>query len=401
MTEEKSGGNARKAAYFGILALGIVSLMGDVIYEGSRGIIPGYLTFLGASIAIISLVGGLGEFLGYTIRLVGGYLADTTRNYWIFVFLGYGLIFSIPLMGPLGTFGLGMAITLILFERFGKAIRSPSRDTLLSIISKDVGAGKAFGLHELLDQIGAILGPVVVATLMFISANNYGFTFTFLFLPFSMLLVILAYTYKKLKTKAVLEQLKPDEKRERLGKPFYIYMLAAFFNTIGLVSYTIILGKASNILPVQEQWITPLMYTLIQGVDAPAALISGYAYDKFGLKVLVLPFLVSVVPSVLAVAGNELLILWIAAIFFGLVFGMHESVYRAAVSEFTPISSRSMAYGIFNTMYGIGFLVSGGLYALFIALDINLAFIIYYALATQVVAASLLFKAWRFKHQTD
>ncbi|MGB9740297.1 MAG: MFS transporter [Candidatus Bathyarchaeia archaeon] len=399
MAEEKSNANARKAAYFGILSLGTISLMGDIIYEGSKGIVPSYLAYLGASIAIISFIGGVGEFLGYTMRLVGGYLADTTRNYWIFVFLGYSLIVSIPLIGPLGTFGLGMIIALVLLERFGKAIRSPSRDTLLSILSKNIGAGKAFGLHELLDQIGAVLGPVIVFVLMFVSTNNYGYTFTFLFVPFAVLLMVLTYTYRKLSRKVIVAESQAAGGKAKLTKEFYIYAFAVFFNTMGLIPYTLILGKASDILPLEEQWIIPLMYTLIQGVDAPAALISGYAYDKFGIRILVSPFLISIVPSVLAVANSEMLTLWVAAIFFGLVLGMHESVYRAAVSEFTPITSRGMAYGIFNTMYGVGFLVSGGLYGLFMALSVPFIFMTCYAVVIQLTAIYLLLKAWRLKHQ--
>jgi MFS family permease len=78
---------------------------------------------------------------------------------------------------------------------------------------------------------------------------------------------------------------------------------------------------------------------------------------------------------------------------------MHESVYRAAVSEFAPISSRGMAYGIFNTVYGIGFLISGGVYGLFIALSAPYALMICYAVVIQIVAAFLLLRAWRFKPQ--
>lgn len=168
-----------KSAYIAILLLGIVSLMGDVVYEGSRGIVPPYLAFLGASAFIIVFVGRLGEFLGYSFRLISGVLSDTTKAYWIFIFLGYGLIVSIPLLGFAG--GWAIAIILILLERLGKAFRSPSRDAVLSMVSKDVGAGKAFGVHELLDQIGAILGPILVAGLMLYSGNNYSQTFSLLF----------------------------------------------------------------------------------------------------------------------------------------------------------------------------------------------------------------------------
>lgn len=381
--------NSRKNAYFGILLLGIVSLMGDVVYEGSRGIVPSYLEFLGATALIVGLVGGLGDFLGYAVRLVSGFLADTTRAYWLFIFLGYGLIVSIPLLGlPLG---LGIAVILVLLERFGKAFRSPSRDTVLSIISKDVGAGKAFGIHELLDQIGAILGPLMVAFLM-LSTNNYSFTFSFLFLPFLALLVVLAYTHKRIGSKTiVIEPQKIEGKREKLARPFYIYTFAVLLNTVGLIPYTLILYKTSEILQPTQQWIVPLIYLLIQGVDAPMALIAGYAYDKFGIGVLVMPFLLSLFPPLLTMVGAELSTLIAAAIVFGLVLGTQESIYRAAVSELTPISSRGTAYGIFNTAYGVGFLISGALYGLLMELKPPFIAVIFYVSVTQIIAtASLL-----------
>ena len=386
---QEASSNSRKNAYYGILLLGIVSLMGDVVYEGSRGIVPGYLEFLGATALIVGLVGGLGDFLGYSLRLVSGFLADTTRAYWLFIFLGYGLIVSIPLLGlPIG---LEIAVILVLLERFGKAFRSPSRDTILSIISKDVGAGKAFGIHELLDQIGAILGPLMVAFLM-LSTNNYSFTFSFLFLPFLVLLVVLAYTHKRIGSKTiVIEPQKIERKREKLARPFYIYTFAVLLNTVGLIPYTLILYKASEILQPTQQWIVPLIYLLIQGVDAPMALFAGYAYDKFGIGVLVMPFLLSLFPPLLTMVGAELSTLIVAAIVFGLVLGTQESIYRAAVSELTPISSRGTAYGIFNTAYGVGFLISGAVYGLLMELKLPFILVILYVLLMQIPAtASLL-----------
>jgi MFS family permease len=386
---QEASSNSRKNAYFGILLLGIVSLMGDVVYEGSRGIVPSYLEFLGATALIVGLVGGLGDFLGYALRLVSGFLADTTRAYWLFIFLGYGLIVSIPLLGlPLG---LEIAVILVLLERFGKAFRSPSRDTVLSIISKDVGAGKAFGIHELLDQIGAILGPLMVAFLM-LSTNNYSFALGFLFLPFLALLMVLAYTYKRIGSKTfIIESQKIEGKKEKLARPFYIYTFAVLLNTVGLIPYTLILYKASEILQPTQQWIVPLIYLLIQGVDAPMALIAGYAYDKFGIGVLVMPFLLSLFPPLLTMVGAELSTLIAAAIVFGLVLGTQESIYRAAVSELTPISSRGTAYGIFNTAYGVGFLISGALYGLLMELKTPFIAVIFYVSVTQIIAtASLL-----------
>lgn len=385
--------NAR-SAYMAILLLGIVSLMGDVVYEGSRGLVPGYLTFLGASAFIVVFVGRFGEFLGYALRLVSGVLADTTKAYWFFIFLGYGLIVAIPLLGFTNLWWI--AIIMILFERIGKAVRSPARDAVLSIVSKGVGAGKTFGLHELLDQTGAILGPIIVAALMYYSGNNYSQTFSFLLLPFLILLAVLLYTYGRVGRKKLVDKLeKGDEKGGKLEKAFYIYTAAVFLNTVGLIPYELILVKASTILqPTNQQWIAPLIYTLIQGVDAPTALFAGYFYDKFKIKVLTLPFLLSVAPTLFAMVNADLSMLIVAAVFFGLVLGMQESIYRAAVSELAPISSRGTAYGIFNTAYGVGMLASGFAYGLIAALSPPYLVIVFYVLATQAVAVILLLQAY-------
>jgi MFS family permease len=392
MRDEKASMSSQEKAYYAILLLGIVSLLGDVVYEGSRGIIPDYLQVLGATAFIISFVGGLGDFLGYVFRLVSGFLADTTRAYWLFVFLGYGLIVAIPLLGfPLG---LEVAVILILLERLGKAFRSPSRDTILSVISKDVGAGKAFGIHELLDQIGAIIGPFIMFVLMLFT-HNYNLAFIFLFIPFLTLMAVLAYTHKKIGSKTILnEQQKIEAQREGLPQAFHLYTLSVLLNTVGLVPYTIILIKASEILkPTGREWLVPLIYLLIQGVDAPTALIAGFAYDRSGIKVLVTPFLLSLLPSLLVMGKVDFSIIIVSAVVFGLVLGMQESIYRAAVSRFTPISSRGTAYGIFNTAYGLGLLISGAVYGLMVDLKSPLLPVALYAFLTQAGAMLLLLKA--------
>ncbi|MEM2995710.1 MAG: MFS transporter [Candidatus Bathyarchaeia archaeon] len=382
--------NARKTAYVGILLLGIVSLMGDVVYEGAASITPNYFEFLGVAGVITGLVFGFGEFLGNAVRLLSGFLADTTRAYWLFMFLGYSLIISIPLLGFASS--LEIIVALILLERFGKAIRAPSRDTVLSVVSRDVGAGKAFGIHEFLDQTGAVLGPLVVSALMFSTNNNYGYTFSFLFLPFLILLAVLTYTYKRIGAKMTVERLKAEKGGEKPPKFFYIYTFAVLMNTVGLINAKLIIYKASPLLKqTQQQWIAPLLYLFVQLVDAPTALVSGYAYDKFGTKFLVLPFILSVFPALFAMGGNELSIFMVALAFSGLVLGMQESVYRAAVSELTPVSSRSTAYGIFNVVYGLGELVSGLAFGLFIDIQTPLA-AVFYAVAFQIFAVTILLR---------
>ncbi|RLB09267.1 MAG: MFS transporter, partial [Deltaproteobacteria bacterium] len=141
---------SRKSAFQFIMLMGVVSLFGDMVYEGARSVSGPYLKLLGASAAVVGIVAGLGEFLGYTIRILSGYVSDKTGLYWPMTIIGYGLLCCIPLLGIVQFWQI--AAFLIILERIGKGIRSPARDTILSHVTKKVGRGTGFGLHEALDQ---------------------------------------------------------------------------------------------------------------------------------------------------------------------------------------------------------------------------------------------------------
>jgi MFS family permease len=376
------------------MLLGIVSLFGDIVYEGSRGLVPDYLAFLGASALVVGLVGGAGDLVGYGIRLISGVIVDVTRAYWFFIFLGYGLIVAIPLLGLSG--GLVVAIILVMLERLGKALRQPSRDTVLSVVSKDIGSGKAFGLHELLDQVGAIIGPSIVAGLMFYANNNYSFAFGLLFIPFLLVLATLAIAYTRIRSRTLIEPPKAKVSMKNIPKPFYIYTVAVLANAVGLIPFSLILFKVSSIvLPLRQDWIVPLVFVLIQGVDAPSALLSGYAYDKFGMRFLALPFVLSVFPSLFAMVGSGLPMLIVASVFFGVVLGMQESIYRAAVSDLAPLTSRGTAYGIFNAAYGFGLLISGAVFGLMISYALSFTLALFYSIVLQSTSIAFLISAYR------
>lgn len=348
---------SKRTAYIAILAMGIVSMLGDIVYESGRGIAPDYLRFLGASALLVGMVSGAGEFIGYAARLVSGNLADRSHAYWLFIFFGYGLILAIPLIGF--TFSIEVVMALLLLERFGKALRSPSRDTVVSIVSKGVGSGKAFGLHEAIDQIGAIIGPLILAGVMFYTANNYPIAFKILLIPFALMLAAIAYTYRKIGKGVEVEAKNIKDEGSSLTRGFWIYCIAILLNTLGLIPVALILYSGASILqPLGQQWIVPLLYVIVQSVDAPMALISGYFFDKLGVKLLTLPFILAIFPAFLvSYAGLAGVIA--ACITFGFVLGMQESIYRAAICDLVPLNRRGTAYGIFNTALGLGTLASG------------------------------------------
>ncbi len=379
----------RREIYKAIVLFGMVSLLGDIIYEGARGVAPSYLQFLGASALIVGLTFGLGEFLGLALRLLSGIVADATRAYWPLYAMGYGLLITIPFLGL--AYSWPIAVALILVERIAKAVRSPARDTLLSVVSHGVGAGKAFGLHELMDQIGAALGPAALGLILLWSPNNYFQAFSLLFIPYIILILLVFRTFKS--TRKYTVDLEVRESRigiKELSSNFWWYTLAVGLNTLGLIHVSLIVFRASQLL---QAWGAAFLYVLIQGVDAVVAPISGVLYDKLGRKVLFIPFIMSIFPSILVLLGRWDTLL-LGAIIFGAVYGMQESIYRAAISGMVPTSARGSAYGIFNTVYGLGFLVSGLAFGSFI--EGSLVWIgAIYAVMSQIVAVIVLTKSFK------
>ena len=364
--------------------MGIVSMLGDIVYESGRGIAPDYLKFLGASAFLVGLVSGAGEFIGYAMRLVSGSLADKSRAYWLFIFLGYGLILAVPLIGF--TSNIEMVMALLLFERLGKALRSPSRDAVVSIVSKGIGSGKAFGLHEAIDQIGAIIGPLILGVVMFYTANSYPVAFKILLLPYVLMLVAIAYTYRKIGKGVDVEAKSIKGEGAALSRGFWVYCSAILLNTLGLIPVALILYAGSSILqPLGQQWIVPLLYVVVQLVDAPMALVAGYLFDRMGVKILSLPFILAIFPAFLAFYGGLTGVI-AACIVFGVVLGTQESIYRAAIADLVPLSRRGTAYGIFNTALGIGTLASGIIFGFFIDQNYSTIILVGFAIVLQVGA---------------
>ena len=150
-----------------VVWFGLVSLAGDMVYEGMRSVAGPFLGSLGASALTVGLITGAGEAMALFLRLFSGPLADRTGRYWSLTILGYGMTaVCVPLLAVtpfVGSIGLALAATLILLERAGKAIRSPSKSALLARVAVSVGRGRGFAVHKALDQVGAFAGPLLVA----------------------------------------------------------------------------------------------------------------------------------------------------------------------------------------------------------------------------------------------
>jgi MFS family permease len=382
----------KKTAIRLILLFGLISLLGDIIYEGARGVNSPYLETLGASAAIVGLVAGLGELLGYLIRLASGYFADKTRAHWFFTIFGYSFLMVIPLLSLTGVWQFA-AIFMVL-ERIGKGIRSPAKDTILSQATKQVGTGFGFAIVEFLDQIGATIGPLIF-TFFFMSVGpgersigDYQHGYSLMWFPFVVLMMVLFAAFFMVKNPEELEQAvvkKPLP--EKITKTFWLYCIFTFVTTLGFLNFAII-GyhlKAQEIVTDAQ---IPLMYALAMAVDAVIGLFIGKWYDRLKVKhnsesaglllLIALPLLTAPIP--LFSLSPTLPLILAGVMLWGIVMGTHETIMKAGIADITSIRKRGTGYGIFNMLYGvaifIGSATAGFLYDYSITLLIILMVIV-------------------------
>jgi MFS family permease len=350
---------------------GFVSLAADMVYEGARSMYGPILAALGASGLVVGLVTGAGEAMALVLRLVFGPIADRTGRYWSLTVIGYGLTaVCVPLLwfAPrLGSAGLAFAIAMILLERLGKAVRSPSKSALLAHVAGAVGRGRGFGVHKALDQVGAFAGPLLVAAVT--AAATVWAGMAVLAVPGAVAMGLLALlcwwvpdpsAYDRTPSSTAVE---PPRRwlaeAAGVGLPpvFFRYALACSLTTGALVTFGIIGYHLSvdGLVPVAT---VPLVYAGAMAMEAVAALVVGALYDRTGAKVLfVVPVLVAIVPA-FALGGSVGLVL-VGVGVWGFAHGVQDSTIKAAVADLVPAPRRATAYGVFAGIQG-AFAIVGG-----------------------------------------
>ena len=394
---QRSGqqGNNRIAASSAlkfVVLLGVVSLFADMTYEGARSITGPYLAVLGASGAAVGTIAGLGELLGYGLRLVTGYISDRTRRYWTITILGYFVnLVAVPLLALAGNWET--AAVLMITERIGKAVRTPARDAMLSHATQEMGRGWGFGLHEALDQIGAMLGPLIVALVLYLR-GSYHMAFGVLLVPAILALSVLLAA--RLLYPHPREFEVGPEKPESEGFPrvFWLYLAAVALVAAGFADFPLIAFHFKEASVASDNWI-PILYAIAMGVDALAALVFGRLFDRIGMPVLIVAVLISAFFAPLVFLGGFAFAV-LGMVVWGVGMGAQESIMRAVVAQMIPAEKRGTGYGIFNAGYGIfwfaGSVLLGVLY------DISLPSLIAFSMLAQL-ASIILLLAVRKEHR--
>jgi MFS family permease len=382
-----SKSSASHAFYF-VLTMGVVNLFADMTYEGGGSINGPFLGSLGASAAAISIVAGLGEFLGFSLRFVGGYVGDRTGRVWLVTFIGYIInLLAVPAMALAGNWQV--AAVLSVAERAGRAIRKPTVESMLSYTTGHLGRGWVYGLNTALDEIGATLGPLVIALVLLVG-GNYRMALGVLLIPALLAIASLSAARITFPLPADFEVGGSTATEKRFTSAYWLYMSAGACFAAGLTNFELISYHLSRTGSVTEYWV-PILLAIATAAGVPAGLLLGKRFDQRGLPVVVSAVVVSSLFSPFVFLGNFWAVLF-GMLLWGIGFATQDVLLKAIIAGVLPKGHRGLAFGLFYTGYGggslVGSIASGVLYERWIGGVIALSIAAQLASLPLFVAAS-------------
>jgi MFS family permease len=378
--------STRKTALKFVLLVGVMSFFADFTYEGARSITGPFMAMLGANGTIVGIVAGLGELLGYGLRLVSGKLSEKTQKFWPITFFGYLIQMSaVPLLAFAGSWQ--MAALLIIVERVGKAIRNPPRDVMLSHAAKEMGYGWGFGVHEALDQSGALFGPLVVAAVL-AHQGNYRMGFAVLVIPALITYSVLIVARVMYPRPEDLEANVADVHAKGLPRIFWIYLAGAALVAAGFADFQLIAYHFEKADAINDTWI-PVMYSIAMAVSGTGSLLFGRMFDRVGVSVLIPLTLISAVFAPLVFLGGFWPVI-VGSALWGLGMGVHESIVPAAVATMVPPQRRPSAYGLFTAGYGVAWFIGSALMGMLY--DVSITGVVIFCLVLQLAAVPIFLK---------
>ena len=385
MVKNASNNISANTALRFVVLIGIVSLFSDMTHEAARSINGPFLAILGASGTIVGIVSGFGELAGYSIRLISGYFSDRTKSYWAITFFGYIInLLAVPLLALAGNWQL--AATLMVIERIGKGIRVPPRDAMLSHATEHMGHGWGFGLHEALDQLGAILGPLIVAAVLY-ARGGYPTAYGLLLIPALLALSVLTTARFLYPRPQDLEISQTKLQVQGFSKRFWLYVTAAALIAAGFADFPLFAYHFQKTSLASPAMIS-ILYAVAMGVDALAALAFGRLFDRVGLSAMMLVAVLSAFFAPLVFFGGFSLAI-LGMVLWGIGMGAQESIMRAAIAGMISPEQRGLAYGVFNTAFGVAWFLGSVLIG--VLYDVSIPWLVAFSVIAQLLSIPIFY----------
>jgi MFS family permease len=369
-----------------VLVMGIVNLFADMTYEGGRGVVGAFLGHLGASGAIVGIVAGASELVGYAVRSLSGYIADRTGRYWLDAWIGYALnMLCVPALALAGTWPA--AAGLVAGERLGRGIRRPVISAVIARAGDELGGGRAFGLNEALDQIGATVGPLIVAYAIARSGGNFNAGFGVLIVPAMLALIVLAPA-SAAGSKIMPKQPNVEGPMLRDRGAFVRYASGGALVAAGYVDFALISFRFHRDHVMTSSMIS-VWFAVAMAVAAVSAPLLGRLFDRYGSPVVAGSLIVTSLGTALAfltkgVAADAGAALW------GVGTAVQDALLLAMVSSAITKRRGATTFGLYDLIFGTawfaGSAIAGAL------LDTSIAALVAFSVVLQLAAIPFFMK---------
>jgi predicted MFS family arabinose efflux permease len=260
---------------------------------------------------------------------------------------------------------------------------------MLAHATKEMGYGWGFGLHEALDQFGAMCGPLLMALILAVSQHEYKIAFAALAIPAAIMLSLLALARLLYPRPQDLAAAGPAQvSTAGLPQLFWVYLAGAALVAAGFADFPIIAYHFQQARTAPAA-LTPVFYAATMAVSGTASLVFGRLFDRMGIGILVPLTLITAVYAPLAFLGG----FWASLVgvsLWGLGMGVHESIIPAAVAPMVAPNRRASAYGLFTALYGIAwFAGSAVIGALF---SVSLTAVVAFSMVAELAAIPFILK---------
>jgi MFS family permease len=359
----KTGKNKERegSLFRNIFALGFVSFFTDMSSEMVFSLLPAFLLGLpGSSVAVLGLIEGTAEALGYALRAVSGVFSDKFGKRKLFVLVGYSVSNAVKPLFAVARAPFDVLVIRVT-DRVGKAVRTSPRDVLLAESISEKRRGAAFGLHRTLDQAGAIVGPVIASAVMIVLGFTIRDVFWLSLIPGAIALFIILFVVKERVSRSTGEFKLLAGIKSTLSRNFSLLLVVVCLFSLGAFNFSFVLLNAMDAGIANS--LIPLVYAAVNVAHVAVAIPAGVLSDRIGKeKVMVLGygvFLLSALLILLPVNGIAALLV---AVVYGAYVGIIETVQRALIPYYVGESLRGTAYGVYYLVVGLAFFVSNAVF---------------------------------------
>jgi MFS family permease len=330
----------------------------DISSEMIHGLLPVFLvSVLGASVAMVGLIEGVGEATASICKLFSGWLSDKLGRRKALTVAGYSLAALSKPLFALATTPL-LVLTARFSDRIGKGLRGAPRDALVSDLVPAGARGAAYGLRQGLDTLGALAGPLLAIVLMTVLHENFRSIFWLALIPavLSVLVIIVGVREPPHPAKLPQAPLKLSDLKT-MGYGFWIVVAAGATLTLTRFSEAFLILRAQAAgLPLA---LAPLVLVVMNGIYAVSAYPLGALSDRIDRKLMLgLGFATLMVADTVLAAASSLGFVIVGVALWGLHMGMTQGLLAALVADAAPPQLRATAFGVFNFVSGVALLLA-------------------------------------------